>query len=72
MLGVRRIAHHGIHIQGLPYLTAILHQRPVFIQRVGTSGIDVAGLYASHHKVHTGQVIGILLQLLGITILFLQ
>ena len=66
LLRVGRVADHGIHIKRLTYLTAHFLHWPVLVERVSTTCVDVAGLYATHHQVHTSEVVGILLQLLGI------
>ena len=66
MLGIRRIADHGIDGKRLGYVGTLLVERPVLLQRVGTAGHDVLGDDATHHEVHAGEVVGVLLQFLGI------
>ena len=68
MLGVWRIADHSIHSQGLVNVGAFLVEGPVLVEAVGTFGDDVLGDDATHHKVHAGKVIGVLLQLLCIVL----
>ena len=43
-----------------------LANRPVFTKRVSTTSIDVAWTDATHNKIHTSQVVGVLLQFLSI------
>ena len=57
-----------IHIERLTHLVAFLLHRPVLVERVGTTGVDIAGLYAAHHQVHAGEVVGVLLQFLCIVL----
>ena len=66
LLRVGRVADHGIHIKWLTCLAAHFLHWPVLVERVSTTCVDVAGLYATHHQVHTSEVVGILLQLLSI------
>ena len=64
MLRIWRIADHSIHIKRLAHIACLY--RPIFIKRVCTAGIDVVWLDTTHHKIHTCEVVGILLQFLCI------
>ena len=66
VLGVGWVAHHCIHVERLTYLAAGVDDRPVFCERVGAAGVDVARLDSTHHEVHAGEVVGVLYQLLRI------
>ena len=66
MLRIRRIWHNRIHIEWFTNITTYGLQRPVFIQRISTTGINIVWLDTAHHEIHSGKVIGILLQLLSI------
>ena len=66
MLRIRRIWHNRIHIEWFTNITTYGLQRPVFIQRISTTGINIIWLDTTHHEIHSGKVIGILLQLLSI------
>ena len=66
VLGIGWVADHGIHSKWHVDFGAFLVYGPVVFKGVGTAGDNVLRNYASHHKVHTGEVVGVLLQLLRI------
>ena len=66
LLRIGGIADNGIHVKRFADVTAVGLQRPVFFQRVGTTGIDVIRFDTTHHQVHTCQVVSVFLQLLRI------
>ncbi|EJX10407.1 hypothetical protein EVA_01328 [gut metagenome] len=63
---IRWIGHHRIHIKRFAYLRTFCKNGPVLIQRVCTTSVNVIRNNTTHHKVHTRQVVGVLLQLLRI------
>ena len=56
---IRRIADNSIDSQWLADLRAFLVDRPVLFEGVGTTGDNILGDDATHHKVHTSKVVGV-------------
>ncbi|CAB0686062.1 hypothetical protein FRC0061_00746 [Corynebacterium diphtheriae] len=67
LLGVGRVGDYCVRVQRLKSLhrVRLVEHRPVIGQTVTVAGDDVVGLHAAHDQVHTGEVIGVLAQLLG-------
>ena len=53
-LGVRRVADHGIEIERRRVGAFVF--RPVLLQRIGVTHLDVTRFDASHNEVHSGEV----------------
>jgi len=66
LLRIGRIADNSIHVKRFSDISTVSLQRPVLFQRVGTTSIDVVWFDTTHHQIHTGQVVGVFLQLLRI------
>src|SRR5690554_6756923 len=68
LLRVRGIGNHGIDIERLvaAYGVVFVEPGPVRFQGVGIARYDVIGQYASHDQIHTGQVVGVFLDFLGV------
>ena len=67
-LRIGGIGHHGIHIYGLVRVNRVVlvEVGPVVLQSIAVSGHDVRRQNTPHDQIHAGEVIGVLLQLLGI------
>ena len=67
-LRVGRIAHHGVYEEMLvsAFGVAFLKVGPVALQGVAVAHHDVVGGDATHHKIHTREVEGVLFQFLRI------
>ena len=60
------VADDRIHAERLKASALRICHWPVFIQRISATSLDVAWLDASHHEVHTGKIVRVLLEFLGI------
>ena len=68
-LRVGRIGNARIHKQRLISLRVpFLEERPVIGERIAIASDDVVRLDAAHHQIHAREVIGILLEFLGIVL----
>ena len=68
MLRIWGIADNSIYCQWLVNLRTFLMDWPVLFEGISTTSNDVLRDNATHHKVHTSEVVGILLQLLCIVL----
>ena len=66
VLRVRRVADYSIHSKWFVDIATFLVERPVLFEGISTTSDDVLRNDTTHDKVHTGKVIGILLEFLGI------
>ena len=70
-LGVRRVGDHRINKEGGVRLVLVLlgvEPGPVVLERVAVASDDVGRQDATHHEVHAGEVIGVLLELLSVVL----
>ena len=70
LLGIRRIADHGIHLHKLisSLFLVLFKERPVVLQCISVSHIDIGRLDSSHDQIHPGQIKCILFQFLRVII----
>ena len=65
-LRIRRVGNHCIQIERIISLGCIVVHRPVLLKGIAATGKDIVGLDTTHDKVHTSEVVCVLLQLLRI------
>ena len=67
-LRIRRVRYYGIYIQRVIGVdgVGIIKVGPVLLQRIAVAGNDVVRLDAAHYQIHTGQIVGVLFQLLRV------
>ena len=69
ILRIGWIGDHRIHEQRIVRFLLVLQRvepRPVVLQSVAVAGNDVVGKNATHHQIHTREVVGVLLELLRV------
>ena len=69
ILRIGWVGDHRIHEQRIVRFLLVLQRvepRPVVLQGVAVAGNDVVGKNATHHQIHTREVVSVLLELLRV------
>ena len=66
-LRIRRIGHDCIHIERIIGIHRIIFVkvRPILLKSIAVTSDDIIRFDATHNQIHSGQVVGVLLQLLS-------
>ena len=60
------IGNHGIQIERIVSLGSIVVHRPVLLEGIAAASHNIIRFDTTHNEIHTGQVVGVFLQLLRV------